>query len=181
MSDTAVAVSIARLEGEIQRARQHSEGGERQTRERGAFVDRRLELIEKAQDDDRKESATFREEMRLAQSRADGKAEALSVKVGAGTDALGALNATIAGQTSWAEVVKTNPAATFGAFLAVLVFLSFAGGFIDNFNADALGSKFGVNNAEAAKPVPRSARRGIDDRIESDGTDIEMGRPVPTE
>jgi hypothetical protein len=71
--------------------------------------------------------------------------------------------------------------ATVGIVIALLVAALFAGGFIDNFNADALGSKFGVNNAEAAKPLTRSTRRGIDDRIESDGTDIEMGRPVPAE
>jgi hypothetical protein len=174
MSDTAVAVSIARLEVEVGRAREMAEGEERNTRERNATTVRRFEILEKSADDDRREAAAFRGEMRLAQAT-------LTVTVTDATDALGALNATIAGQTSWAEVVKTNPMATVGMVVALLVAALFAGGYIDNFNADALGSKFGVNNAEAAKPVSRSARRGIDDRIESDGTDIEMGRPVPAE
>ena len=181
MPDVAIAVSIAKLEGEIERARQHSEGGERQIRERWAFTDRRFELIETAADKDREEAAAFRSEMRLAQAKTDGEFATLTATVGSATEALGALNATIAGQTSWAEVVKTNPMASVGVVIALLVASLFAGGFIQDFNADAMGNKFGINNSVAPKPSPR--RPAIDDNIESDGTDYEQdfpGPPVPT-
>lgn len=184
MADVAIAVSIAKLEGEIERARQHSEGGERQIRERWAFTDRRFELIETAADKDRAETVLFRTEMRLAQAKTDGEFATLTATVGSATEALGALNATIAGKVSWAEVVKTNPMASVAVVIALLVAALFMGGYIEDFNADALGNKFGINNSDSVKPAPTPAlsHPRINEDIESDGTDYEPdfpGPPVP--